>query len=171
MPLLTASEVRQHVETDLDETGLQRIIDRADADLLQRAGPHVGPITETLPGGGGSAFVARPIATLTSVREGERISGATPALDLTLDVRLWAGEGRLERRPAGTRFDQIVEVVYDPIDDSERRKRTLLELVRLDLSQSGRGKERVGEYSYAGLDYRRHREALMSEVRPFLTLE
>ncbi len=65
----------------------------------------------------------------------------------------------------------MVEVVYDPVDDLDRRKRTLLELVRLDLAQSGRSRERVGEYRYSGLDYETHREALLRELRPFLTLE
>ncbi len=65
-----------------------------------------------------------------------------------------------------------MEVVYTPVDDTEQRKRVLLELVRLDLAQSGRLREAVGrDYDYAALDYGGHREALLRELYPFLTLE
>lgn len=171
MALLTAAEIRHHVETELDDTALQRVIDRLDADLQHHAGPHSGPITEVVAGQRASVFLARPVATLTTVREGDRITTATPTLDLELDVLLWGNEGRLERRPAGARFAALVEAIYEPVDDLDRRKRTLLELVRLDLAQSGRQRERVGEYAYAGLDYEARRDALLREVRPFLTLE
>ncbi len=171
MALLTAADVRAHVETSLDDVALQRIIDRLDTDMILRAGPHSGPLTEVLPGATPSVYLGRPVASLTSVREGERIQLSTPALDLSLDLTLWADEGRIERRPAAARFAPVVEVVYDPVDDLDRRKRTLLELVRLDLAQSGRSRERIGEYRYSGLDYETHREALLRELRPFLTLE
>ena len=65
-----------------------------------------------------------------------------------------------------------MEVTYSPVDDQPRRKRVLLELVRLDLAQSGRAAESVGDdYRYRGLDYQEHRESLFRDLRPFLTLE
>ncbi len=171
MALLSAAEVREHVETDVDDAALQRVIDRLDADLVRRAGPHTGPLTETIAGRSLSLFLARPIATVTTVREGDPIDGSTPALTVDLDYRLWPNEGRIQRLPAGTRFDAVAEVVYSPVDDTEQRKRVLLELVRLDLAQSGRAREHIDDYRYAGLDYEEHREALLREIRPFLTLE
>ncbi len=183
MTLLTATEVRDHVETDVDDAALQRVIDRIDADLVLRAGPHLGPLTETLAGGTLSAFVSRPIASLTSVREGDPIVVATPNLTAEDDYRVWPAEGRIQRLAGSTfglqvggaapaRFAAVVEVVYTPVDDREQRRRVILELVRLDLAQSGRARESVGgDYRYAGLDYEGHREALIREIRPFLTLE
>lgn len=182
MPLLTSANLRHHVETDLDDTALQTVIDRLEAELVQRAGPHTGPITEIHSGRTASVFLRRPITSVASVREGDRIEPATPALTAGSDYRLWPGEGRIERLLAGAgldlpvsnppRFAAVVEVTYTPIDDQPQRSRILLELVRLDLAQSGRAAETVGEdYRYRGLDYRAHREALFAELRPFLTLE
>jgi len=170
--LLTAADVRAHVETALDDVALQTIVDRVDADLVQRAGPHSGPLTETVSGRTRSAYVSRPIASITSVREGATMAAETPALSPVDEYRAWPAEGRIERLPVGGSFAAIVEVVYAPVDVTEQRKRVLLELVRLDLAQSGRAQERVGsDYRYRGLDYGEHRDALIGEARPFLVLE
>ena len=170
--LLTAADIRAHVETALDDVALQTVIDRVDADLVQRAGPHSGPLTETMTGRTRSAYVSRPIASVSSVREGAIIAAETPMLSATDEYRLWPTEGRIERFPAGSSFATVVEVVYTPVDETDRRKRVLLELVRLDLAQSGRAQERVGsDYRYRGLDYGEHRDALIGEARPFLVLE
>ena len=183
MPLLTAADVRRHVETEIDDAALQRVIDRLDAELAQRAGPHSGPIVETLAGGWPSVFLRRPIERVTRVREGARLEPGTPALRDGEDYRVWPAQGRIERLSPGAvlglpvagdgpRFAALVEVSYEPVDDREPRRRVLLELVRLDLAQSGRAAESAGEdYRYQGLDYRAHREALFAEARPFLTLE
>ncbi len=170
--LLTAADIRAHVETALDDAALQVIIDRVDADLVRRAGPHSGPLTETMTGRTMSAYVNRPITSVTSVREGATVVAETSALSATDEYRLWPAEGRIERLPAGTRFAAVVEVVYTPVDETEGRKRVLLELVRLDLAQSGRAQERIGsDYRYRGLNYEEHRNALIREARPFLVLE
>ena len=183
MPLLTATDIRAHVETDLGDTALQAVIDRLEAELLQRAGPHTGPLVEILSSGATSVFVRRPLATVTSVREGARIDVNTPALTVETDYRLWPDQGRVERLAGGAafglpraslapRFAALVEVTYTPLDDQPQRQRILLELVRLDLAQSGRDTEAVGQdYRYRGLDYAAHREALLRDLRPFLTLE
>ena len=185
MSLLTAADIRQHVETGLDDAGLQTVIDRLDAELTQRAGPHHGPIVETLAGGWPSVFLRRPIERVTQVREGSRIEPGTRALRQDTDYRVWPQEGRIERLTPGSdfggaplgadrgpRFAAVVEVRYDPVDDEAQRRRVLLELVRLDLAQSGRASESVGEdYRYDSLDYESHREALLAEARPFLTFE
>ena len=170
--LLTAAELRPHVETDLDDAALQRVIDRLDADIVARAGPHAGPLTEVIDGGGQSVFLRRPVATVASVREGILIDAGATTLLADDDYLLWPGQGRLDRLPAGVRFAPLVEVVYTPVDDGDQRKRILLELVRLDLAQSGRLREAIGrDYQYAGLDYPTHRDALLRELHPFLTLE
>jgi hypothetical protein len=184
MPLLTAADVRRHVETEIGDAALQTVIDRLDAELAQRAGPHSGPIVETLAGGWPSVFLRRPIETVTRVREGARIEPGTAALRADEDYRVWPAQGRIERLSPGAvlgapppggdgpRFAPLVEVSYEPVDDREQRRRVLLELVRLDLAQSGRASESAGEdYRYASLDYASHREALLAEARPFLTLE
>lgn len=172
MPLLTTADIRPHVETALDDTALQRIVDRIDADVVARVGPHAGPLTEVVAGRTQSIYVRRPIASVTTVREGNVIDAGATTLTVDTHYRLWAAEGRLERLPAGAGFGQLVEVVYTPVDDTEQRKRVLLELVRLDLAQSGRLREAVGrDYDYAALDYGGHREALLRELYPFLTLE
>ena len=181
MPLLTAADVRAHVDTALDDTAIQAVIDRLDADLVQRAGPHSGPLTEVLRGGTPSVYLRRPVATLTSVREGATLDASTPALDLVAEIRLWTAEGRVERIGANPwpaigsaplAFAPLVEVVYDPVDDTAPRQRVLLELVRLDLAQSGRARERIGAgYAYTALDYDARRDSLIRELRPFLVLE
>lgn len=183
MPLLSAADLRDHVETDLNDTRLQDVIDRLEAELLQRTGPHAGPLVEILAGGGASVFLRRPISTVSSVREGARIEPSTPALTAATDYRVWPDQGRVERltpgaelgTPAATvaaQFAAVVEVTYSPVDDQPQRKRVLLELVRLDLAQSGRAAESVGDdYRYRGLDYQEHRESLFRDLRPFLTLE
>lgn len=170
--LLTAADLRPHVETDLDDIALQRVIDRLDADLVSRIGPHSGPLTEVVPGKTPSVYVRRPIATVAGVREGDVIDADATTLTAGLHFRLWAAEGRLERLPAGALFATVVEVVYTPVDDLDRRKRVLLELVRLDLAQSGRLHESVGrDYGYTALDYAAQRDALLRDAMPFLILE
>ena len=127
MPLLTSADVRAHIETDLDDTGLQTVIDRLDTELVQRAGPHAGPLVETLAGGATSVFLRRPIDTVTSVREGASITPSTPTL-AAADYRVWPQQGRVERLTPGAelgvpaaapapRFAALVEVTYSPVDD------------------------------------------------------
>jgi hypothetical protein len=135
MPLLTAAEAQAHIRSDLTEAELQDVIDDEEAELIARLGPHgdgVTPITLNVIGYGGDLFLPRAVVSVTTV--GGSASGWT----------LYASQGRI----AGT-YTGEVAVVAVPADDRRKRKRALIDLVRLTVQRTAFKAESVaGEHSY-----------------------
>jgi hypothetical protein len=151
MSLLTLTEARALVKTSLSDPELQAVINREEDEIARLYGaPYVNATTtvsETLPGGGASLFVRRPLMSVKSVTEDAATLAAT-------DYRLWPGQGRLERLPKGAIWGEVITLVYVPQDDNMRRKAVLIDLIRLAVERTALKSESIaGEYSYTAPEW------------------
>jgi len=187
--LLAPADIRTHIETDLPDVAVQRIIDAEEAEIVTRFGPHTTE-TETFEvsqwdvsqGGLGSAaapwgevfpygasteiILGRPCQTLTTVTEW--IGVVTTVLDAT-DYELYESR-RLMRVTTGLHprmgWGHRVTVLYAPVSDSARRVRVLIDLCRLALAHTGLKADRFGDFSTTSYDdYQTEREQILSTLR------
>jgi len=167
MALLTVAQIREHVETDLPDDALQRIIDSEDAEIIRRFGAAATQ-TETLRGGESYVFLSRLVSTITSISE--EVSGTTTTL-ATDDYDLWWNQA-LERDDSGTNarstWGDRVTVVYVPQTTTAQRKLLLSQLCQLAARYNGVQSESVGggDYSATSADYQRERERLFRKLEP-----
>lgn len=163
MSLVTVAYTRAHIQTDLDDTTLQLIIDDEESELVRRCGAHgdgVTAVTETIasaPGGG--LFLSRPFVSVTSITAN---GGAVAASAYTA----YANQGYLSLLSGGSWLAPVV-VTYVPVDDRARRRMVIVELVRVALEQTAMKSESVGsEYSYSAPDWEAKRAALYRRLLP-----
>jgi hypothetical protein len=167
MALLTVAQIRQHIETDLEDDALQRIIDAEDAEITRRFGA-TSTQTDVLKGGSEYLFLSRKATTIASVTEEVYETTTTLATD---DYDLWWNQA-LERDPDGTNgrttWGERVTVVYTPQDITAQRRGVLIALVQLAVRYNGVQSESVGsgDYSAASYDYQRERERLFVKLAP-----
>jgi len=155
--LLTVSELRALVSSPLDDTQLSTIISWVEAEITNAIGAAYvdssTTITETVRGQGKNIFVKRPIESVSSVTEYASLQDTTgTSLTENEEFYVWNDEGRIERigRVLGTSgWGAYVQVAYVPRDDREKRKRAIVDLVRVVLSQTALKSENVsGAFSY-----------------------
>jgi len=165
--LLTPSELRGHVETDLSEGVLQSILDAEETEIIRRYGAHATQ-TDLLPGGELWLVLRRTPVSFTSVTETVNTTSTVLAAD---DYRHWGG-GRLERLGTGTNarseWGDRVSVVYVPEARSDQRKLVLVQLALLAIQYQGVQREAIGgnDYNVEYLDHLRERERLMRSLAP-----
>lgn len=168
MSLLAISYLRSKVETALDDTDLQAIIDDEEAEVNRRFGqPGDGStaVSETLAGGGGELFLSRPFVSISSVSERLSLSSSDVMLTAS-DYLTWPEQGRITRMTTGRTWGARVVVTYIPVDERPRRRQVLTELVRLTLQQTAMKSESVaGEYSYTAPDWDAARQALYQRLK------
>jgi len=161
MSLVSVAEARALVSTGLTDEQLQAVIDRVEAWIIARYGAHYGTgvtITQTLEGGLESLFLQRPFTSLTSVTEDSVLLTAA-------GYRSWPLQGSLLRLPAGSRWGEVVIVVYTPVDDSLIRKQVIIDLVRLAVERTAMKSESVaGEYSYTTVEWEREAAQLARKL-------
>lgn len=170
MALLTVSELREHVRTDLSDTALQRLADAAERIITDRAGPLASQ-TEHFDARdpydhGDTLFLARTPGSITSVSERDGLDADPEALaGDDYEIR---GKRRLVRRGDGTnprvRWADHVTVIYVPVDDTDLRSSVQIELVRLMVEHRGLSSESVGDWSGAYGDYQQERERILSAL-------
>ena len=157
MSLVTTAEVRALISSGLSDSELQDVIDRVEDEITEEIGaPYTDdstPITETVSGGGKSIYLKRPINSVSSVTEYSQLSNtAGTSLTENEEFYVWPDQGRLERIGGiwgGGEWGRMIEVVYVPQDQNKKRKKAIIDLVRLDLSRKAMYQESVGgEYSY-----------------------
>ena len=178
--LIVIADLLEHVETDLPRTALQRIIDDADAAIIERFGAHADyTITEDVTPTTGSTllFPRHRVASVTTITEYEG-----PLFDVETETELDDSDYRLEnggraiRRlssgdNAATVWGDRVEMTYTPVADNARRIRVTLDLCQLALTYRGSIKtETAGDYeggsSLTPDAYQKERERLLSELAP-----
>lgn len=165
MAWLTTTEVVAHLETDIASANLQQLINDAEEAIISAYGEE-GSQTDTIDGLGRFLFLSRPAVAITNVTE---TIGITDTDLSSNDYRIRGGGWRLERLSTGTNpqdlwGDEIV-VSYQPTDDTSRRKRVGIDLVRLALQHSGLGSVRDGDHSETAKDYERERQRILSTLR------
>lgn len=167
MSLLTTAEIKTHIETDLPEAALQRLIDDAEALIVEKYGANhsTTPLTLQMDGGERKLFLSRRAASISAVREYDA-DDETTTLE-TNDYRFRKGQ-YLERLSTGTNpmdyWGTIVEVDIIPVNDTARRKRVLIDLVQLAIRYNAVHSEKVGDYSVTNVDYQVEREKLLKSL-------
>lgn len=163
-PLLTVVQLREHVETDLVDSALQRLLDDADEAIVSKWGPHIGNLTEIHTGiVGVNVHLHRQAKTIAEVKE---VSGGVATVLVATDFRQRFGGWTLERLPVGTKWAEEVQVIYTPVSDVPQRTRMTIDLVRLANNYEGLRWERVGDHQAMALDYERERERLLDSLAP-----
>ena len=166
--LLTVTELRQHVETDLLDAALQRYLDANETEIIRRYGPHA-TATETLRGGSAWLLLSRDALSITAVTETVLETATTLAAD---DYELWHGGASLWREQDGTHtrwaWGDEVTVVYVPVDTSAQRTAVLVKLCVLDVQYSGLKSESIGggDHGETTADYPTERERLLRSLAP-----
>ena len=160
--LLTLAQIREHVETDLSNDALQRLIDSEDAEIVQRYGA-LSTQTETLRGGSERLFLSRLVSSITSISEEVGETTTTLAAD---DYELWWHQ-ELDRHGRST-WGERVTIVYVPQTMTAQRTAVLTQLVQLAVRYNGVEQESVGsgDYSATSADYQRERERLLRKLAP-----
>lgn len=163
MAKLTVAQVKEHIETDLPASALQRLIDDAYAEIEKRFGAEaVAPATtvsDSIVGAGRKLFLARPVSSITSVAV---TVGTTTTVLAASDYRLRLGGRVLDRLT--TDWTGLVEVVFVPRDAT--RDRVAVDLVKLAVQYEGVSSEKVGDTSTSHLDYSKERERLLQALAP-----
>lgn len=173
--LLTYAEAITHVETDLVEAAVQRLLDAEEAEIVVRFGAHgaadgTGPtVTRRILGDERLIFLGQRSASITSIDETViTVNGETTTTLSADDYQSW-DEGRaLRRLNDGTNardlWGSYVDVVFVAEDDRDRRKRVLIDLVKLAVQYEAAKSSKIGDVSVTFPDYQKEREAILSTL-------
>jgi len=171
MSLMSVEELQEHVETDLGPAALQRLLDDADAEIVRLYGPHGGPgdeVMEFVRPAPGSKYitVSRPVSAVTEIVE--RV-GDTETVLATDDYRVIDNGYTIDRLPSGTHarsdWAPVVILTYESAADVPRRKRVLIDLVRLAIQYTGLQSQGIGDYRATALEYEDERSKILERLR------
>jgi len=148
--LVSPENVKVLVNTSLSDLNLQTVIDRVEAQIVERIGePQTDgmatTITKIMRGEGYYLFMPTEIyAVVSIVEDGNTLTGD--------EYQTWAG-GVIERLPNESYWGDRMTVVYKPVDDRKKRSQVIIDLVRLVLERTAMKSENIaGEYSYTAPD-------------------
>ncbi len=158
---MTVAEVRDHIETDLIDSALQRLIDAAEEELEAGFGSKTSVIDVLEGVGRRYIFPSRPVKTMTSVAEYE--AGTSTTL-VALDYRVLANNRQIERLSTGTNsrstWAEEVTLTYEP-DDQARWVAAEIDLVRLAVEFNAKRSESIGDHSSTSADYQAERTRII----------
>jgi hypothetical protein len=169
MGLLTVAQLREHVETSLPDTALERILASCELAITAWAGPleldlddAVTDVTETVAAPGRALLRLRQVPTaVTTVVDVHR------GIETTLDSDDCRAEDRYLRRLGDRTWGKRTTVTYTPFDDSAVRRMVLVQLCQLELNvQPGMAAQGAGPWSETYGKYLRQRDELLRAIRP-----
>ena len=172
--LITVADWRTHVESDLSDAAVQRLIDDADALIVREHGPHA-ELTLTVPGlNERMLFLERPISDPADISSlVESWSFLAGPLYRTLDETdffVWYGGRGLERLQTGTHpawgWAERVAITYTPTVDDARRIRVTIDLVRIAAQYEGLSAQTVGDHAETFTSYATERAELVASLGP-----
>lgn len=172
MALLTATEIREHVDTDLGDTALDRLLADADAEIVRRYGAHTANQVETFtpPPGSVTLQVDRPISSIVSIVETEETDIGESDVTLAASDYEIMRERTIRRVSGGlhssTTWGSIVVVTYTPDSDNARRIGVTIDLVKLAVQYQAASSVAVGDVSISHVDYNRERERILRRLAP-----
>lgn len=172
MALITATELREHVDTDLGDTALGRLLDDADDEITRRYGAHTGSQVETFRPTPHSVLLHtdRSISAVTSITETFPAEIGETTNTLTSGDYGVEGNRTLRRKATGSYsascWAPLVVVTYTPVADSDRRARVTIDLVRLSVQYQAVQSHGLGDASVSYSDYARERELLLRVLAP-----
>lgn len=170
--LLTVDQLREHIDTDVTDAGIQRLLDEADFDIVQRYGAHTGTVIEYFTCGPADPliFTTRKISAITEIVETNR--GVNGDEETTLDASDYLNDGsrQLRRVSGGTNsasyWSPRVKVTYTPISDTARRTSVTIDLVRLACRYDAASSTSLGDVSISHVDYALERERILARLQP-----
>jgi len=169
MGLLTVAELREHVETSLPDSALERILAGGELVIAQWAGPlsfdEDGLIVEV------TDVASAPGRTLLRLRQVPTAIASVVDIHVGIETEVDASEYRIEerylRRLAMALWGEWTRVTYTPIDDSAVRRTVLVQLCQLELNvQPGMASQGAGPWSESYGKYLRQRNELLRAIRP-----
>lgn len=176
MPLI--DRVKERVEHALTDPELQRFIDEANQEIIDRWGANADPalpITVTLDGDRQVLSLPRPVDSAHPVAITEYVSGhpvgAETATTLAADDwRPWHGGRTLQRLAGGTnarsRWGDRIAITYTPRNDGNQRQEVIIKLVQLAVEYQGVSERTVGDHRQKNADYQTERERLIGSLAP-----
>lgn len=167
--LIDPTTLRQHLETDLKDPALQRLLDDADAAIIDRYGPHAGNITVDLEGAQKLLFLDRPATAIVTVSEYAIRDDNVPLVLAANDYRSLFGGHSLERLTTGTNartmWGERVTVLYSPTDEAAKRTMIEIDLATLAANMKiGVTLESIGDYQARYADYTAERERILQRL-------
>jgi hypothetical protein len=159
--ILTVDQLREHVATALEDDALRRLLDAAEAAILEVAGPPGQDVTEVVDGRTSRIVLSRPAATIVAVRE----AGYSEDL-LTPDYSL--SSPYVLRRENTRRWADRVAVTYTPEHDAATRMAVQVGLIQLDLNyQPGMEQNTAGNWNEMFVnDYEAERQRVLARLMP-----
>lgn len=147
--LITAAALKALVPTALDDDTLTALIEREEAEMIRRFGPHSDgetAISETVTYAGADVFTTRPIDTLSSISV-VSYAGASP---VTLTTSQYYRIPSLNQiRLAALISPAYLTITYVPPDDRPLRTQVLIDLVRLAVEQFSAAGGKVSGYGFS----------------------
>lgn len=160
MAELAVTELRAHIETDLTDVALQRLLDAAIADV----GPESDVPEYTTGLGRRYIFLSRPASAIVSAVEHVESADLTLAIS---DYRILGGS-QIERLTTGTNpayfWNERVTITYTP-SDLAKRAQALIDLVRLEVERRAVTSEGIGDYQMSAPEYEAERTRIVSAFR------
>lgn len=154
MSLLTLTELKDHIETDLPDDALQIVLDNADAEVIRLGGDHALPRVQTFRIGdiapnGSSRIELRWAADLVTAVTEDGDNVAESDYHLELNGRMLVRDNKLWSPP--------VVASYQRVDDISQRKMVIIDAVRLHLDYSLSQMTSIGNDEYQ-IQYRMYHE-------------
>jgi hypothetical protein len=174
MSTLTVAQFREHFETDLPDTAIQRVIDSVEAEIAEIAGP-TGAQSYTKEGGDTNLFFMSPISSITQIQERANESDDFVILDST-DYLVMNGGFYLTRIHTGAhpRYKWGCVVLVDASHDvSAESKRVLatIDIVKMELQYNGVMQENAGGYNEMMSNWLTERKAILRGLSRGLMLQ
>ena len=163
---VTVQAVRGRVETDLDDSTLQRMVNAAVKSVDRIAGKAASETLTFDALGNATIGFYRRVNSITTVTERRTARGTATTLAAD-DYRL-VGAYKLLRLNDGTNaqstWGKEVVITFVPEVDQDVRDRVAIDLVNMAVEFKALDREKVGDYEQEQKDYNRRRTALLREV-------
>lgn len=165
---VSLDQLRARVETDLDDTTLQRILD-ANVKSIDRAAGNATEESEDQDGTNSDWIaVLRPVAAVVSIIE--RRSHTSDAVTLSANDYRLVGKTRFLRLTNGDNparcWGVEVQLNYTPEVDTAVRDRVTIDLCHVDVEYRPFDQEKTGKGEWDGkADWGKQRRELLAQVR------
>ena len=166
--IITVADLREHVEADLAESALQRLLDEADQLVVDRYGAHGGAsVEDDLEGSQPYVFLTYTSSSISVVTE--YMSATSSKVLSPTDYRVGHGGKSLLRLTTGgtpaLQWGPRVTVAYVvAVAQNPRRRRVVIDLVRLALSYNALRSEGAGDYSSQSVNYEQERNRILKSL-------
>lgn len=171
MSMVSVAEIQAHIETDLTDPAIQRLINDAEAEIDDKIGEFATQFDEFQGETMANAFyLTRKASEITTVVEEVKSGDGYTATTLSADDYELRFNGRQLRRlttgtnPAAT-WGDTVTVLYVPKDDEARRIRVTIDLVKLAIAFNALDSEKIGDYSAQSTKYEVRRSELIRRLK------